>query len=648
VTGTQTGIATVTAPAPDEIEWRGEVVRQLDADWSEGGGIGSWIGTVDHKRIGLRYLYTGLVFFAAGGIESLLIRLQLAGPDLHVVGPEAYDQLFSMHGVTMMFLFAMPVLSGFGNYFVPLMIGARDMAFPRLNAFGYWMLLGAGLFLYSSFLFGKAPDNGWFNYVPLGDSRFTPGINIDYYLIGLILLGISSTGGAINFIVTILKLRAPGMTLNRIPIFVWGELAMSLQIVFALPALTLASVLLMLDRTFGFHFYDEARGGDPLLGQHLFWVFGHPEVYIVALPGFGIASAIIPTWVRRPIVGYTYIVIGELSVALIGFGVWVHHMFAVGLPNMTLSFISLASFMVAIPSAIQVFAWLATLVAGRPVLKTPLLFVLGFIVIFVIGGVTGVMFAAVPFDQATTDSYFVVAHLHYVLVGSAVFPIFGALYHWGPKVTGHLLDERLGKWSFWLMFAGFNLAFFPQHLLGLYGMPRRVYTYDADLGWSAYNLASTIGAFILGVGILVTAYNWVRSRGRGDPAGNDPWRGETLEWYTTSPPAPYNFVTVPTVRSREPMWDQPELAAGAQHPDAGGRPLTGGHLTLSTSPLDARPQAVVHMPHSTPWPFFLTLALLLVAVGVLLNAWPVAIVGVVASGAGLAGWYWPRGQTQET
>jgi cytochrome c oxidase subunit I len=548
----------------------------------------------------------------------------------------------------MMFLFAMPVLSGFGNYFVPLMIGARDMAFPRLNAFGYWVLLAAGMFLYSSFLVGRAPNDGWFNYVPLSGEAFTPGINIDYYAVGLIFLGISSTGGAINFIVTILKLRAPGMIVSRIPIFVWGELAMALQIVFALPALTLVSVLLILDRKFDFHFFDADAGGDPLLWQHLFWVFGHPEVYIVALPGFGIASAIIPTWVRRPIVGYTYIVIGELSVALIGFGVWVHHMFTVGLPNITLGFISLASFVVAIPSSIQVFAWLATLVAGRPVLRTPLLFVLGFIFIFVIGGVTGVMFAAIPFDQAVHDSYFVVAHLHYVLVGSAVFPIFAAIYHWGPKMTGRLLDERWGKVSFWLMFVGFNLAFFPQHLLGLFGMPRRIYTYDEGLGWDGYNLASTLGAFMLAVGILVTIVNWYRSRTRGAPAGNDPWRGETLEWYASSPPAHYNFVTIPTVRAREPMWDQPELVDGVQSPEDGGRPLTDGHVTLSTSMLDARPQAIVHMPHASVWPFLLSAALLVLAFAVLLDNWALAVATVVASVGALMGWYWPRGQTQET
>jgi heme/copper-type cytochrome/quinol oxidase subunit 1 len=347
-------------------------------------------------------------------------------------------------------------------------------------------------------------------------------------------------------------------------------------------------------------------------------------------------------------VGYTYIVIGELAVALLGFGVWVHHMFAVGLPNTTLSFISLASFMVAIPSGIQVFAWLATLVSGRPRLTSPMLFILGFIVIFVIGGVTGVMFAAVPLDQALHDSYFVVAHMHYVLVGSAVFPIFGAFYHWGPKMTGRLLNERMGKVSFWLMFVGFNVTFFPQHFLGLLGMPRRIYTYDKGLGWQGDNLASSIGAFVLALGVLVTIVNWYWSKSRGAPAGNNPWDGETLEWYTSSPPPHYNFVTVPQVRSREPMWDQPELAEGAQPPPEGGRSLTGGHVTLSTSILDARPQAIVHMPHATQWPFWFAVALMSLFYMLLVEAWLFAVIAAVATIGAMVGWYWPRHQTQET
>ena len=624
------------------------IVERLDRVWATHHGAASFIGTVDHKRIGLRYFYTGMAFFVIGGIEALLIRMQLAGPRLDLLTPEAYNQLFSMHGVTMMFLFAMPVLSGFGNYFVPLMIGARDMAFPRLNSFGYWVFLASGLFMYSAFLVGKAPNDGWFNYMPLGDANFSPGINIDFYALGLIFMGISTTGGAINFIVTILKLRAPGMTLNRIPIFVWGELAMAFQIVFALPLLTLACVMLALERTFGFHFFNAAAGGDPLLWQHLFWIFGHPEVYIVVLPAFGIASAIIPTHVRRPMIGYTYIVLAELATALIGFGVWVHHMFATGLPQMTSAFISAASFMVAIPSGVQVFAWLATLVAGRVVLKTPMLYIFGFIATFVIGGVTGVMFSSIPFDQATTDTHFVVAHLHYVLVGGSVFPMFAAIFHWGPKMIGRMLDERLGKLSFWFVFIGFNLNMFPLHILGILGQPRRTYTYEEGLGWDLHNLLSTVGAFIMGFGVLLIIINWFRSAKHGEPAGDDPWEGETLEWATTSPPAHYNFVTVPTIRSKEPMWDQPELTSEGQPLEDGGYALTDGHTTLSTSMLDAAPQAVVHMPHDSTWPFWLTCSLLVMFYGMLLEFAFVAVVGGILSALSLVGWFWPRGETQET
>jgi cytochrome c oxidase subunit I+III len=621
---------------------------RLETMWTERPGLGTWLTTVDHKKIGVKYIYTSFVFFVVGGLETLIMRAQLADSNLRLVHPETYNQLFSMHGVTMMFLFAMPMLSGFGNYFVPLMIGTRDMAFPRLNAFGYWAFLAAGLFLYSSFLSGQAPNNGWFDYVPLGAKEFTPGLNIDFYCLGIIFTGISSTGGAINFIVTILKMRAPGMTLNRMPIFVWGEFAMALQIVFALPALTAAAAMLELDRKFGFNFYDVSQGGDPVLWQHLFWFFGHPEVYIIAIPGFGMVSALIPTMCRRRMVGYTYIVLAEMATALIGFGVWVHHMFAVGIPSLSLSFFSAASMMVVIPTGVQYFAWLATLVTGKPVLKTPLLFVLGFIVIFLIGGLTGPMLGLVSFNQQVHDSYFVVAHLHYVLLGSAVFPIFGVFYYWLPKITGRLLSERTGKWSFWLMFVGFNLTFFPQHILGLMGMPRRVYTYPGGLGWEVGNLVSTIGAFMLALGVGLTLVNYVTSLRRGEPAGNDPWGGETLEWASSSPPPEYNFVTIPTVRSREPMWDQPELRTGAQPVDQGGYPLEEGHETLSTSLLDGTPQAVVHMPHASPWPFALTLALTVLLYGILLDVLVVTTIGALGSVVGLMGWFWPKGETQET
>ena len=623
-------------------------VERLESIWGEGAGLATWVGTVDHKRIGLRYLYTGFAFFVIAGVEAGLMRVQLARPGLTLVTPEVFNQLFTMHGVTMMFLFATPVLSGFGNYFVPLMIGARDMAFPRLNAFGYWVFLAAGIFLHSAFLVGRAPDDGWFNFAPLSLASFNPGLAIDFYALSLIFIGISTTAGAINFIVTIFKLRAPGMTLNRIPIFAWGELAFAFTVVFAIPPLTVANLFLELERRFGFHFYDAAGGGDPVLWQHLFWIFGHPEVYLVILPALGLVSAIIPTFSRRPMIGYTLIVLAELFIFVISFGVWVHHMFAVGLPPIAMGFISAASFMVVIPSGTQIFAWLATMFSGRLVLATPMLFVLGFLVTFVLGGLTGAMFSAIPFDQQTHDTYFVVAHLHYVLVGGAAFPMFAGLYHWGPKMLGRRLDERWGKASFWLMFVGFNLAFFPMHIMGLLGQPRRVYTYPPGLGWDLPNLLSTVGVFVFAVGILITFANWFWARRYGEVAGDDPWGAETLEWATTSPPPEYNFATIPTVRSRQPAWDQPDLRGGAQPPEAGGRPLANGHTTLSTSLADAEPQAIVHMPHASPWPFFLTLALALAFYGFLFSSWGLAVVGAVASAGGLMGWLWPRGQTQET
>ncbi|MGH2817430.1 MAG: cytochrome c oxidase subunit I [Actinomycetota bacterium] len=624
------------------------IAERLEVIWGGKPGLASWLMTVDHKRIGLRYLYTGIAFFVIGGIEALILRTQLTQANLDILDPEAYNQLFSMHGTTMMFLFAVPALSGFGNFFVPLMIGSRDMAFPRLNSFGYWAFLGSGIFMYSSFLVGSAPNNGWFNYVPLGGTEYTPGVNIDFYVLGLVFLGVSTTGGAINFVVTILKLRAPGMSINRMPIFVWGELALGLAIVFAQPALTTGLVMLELDRKFGFNFFDARAGGDPVLWQHLFWIFGHPWVYIIVLPAFGLVSMMIPVLSGRRIIGYTYIVLAEMAVALIGFGVWAHHMFAVGIPQIALSFISASSFLVTIPSAIQVFAWLATLVAGKPQLKTPMLFVLGFIVIFVIGGLSGVMFAAIPFDQQTTDSYFVVAHFHYVLIGGAVFPIFGGLYYWLPKMTGRLLSEGLGKVSFWLMFVGFNLAFFPMHISGLLGQPRRTYTYEGGLGWDVWNLLATIGSFVLALGVLVTLVNWFRSAGFGPPAGDDPWGGETLEWSTTSPPPEYNFETIPAVRSLHPMWDQPELHKGPQRPEDGAYVLADGHETLGTSMLDAGPQAILRMPHESPWPVALTVALMATLYGVLVDAYVFAGLGAVACLAAVAGWFWPRGETQET
>jgi cytochrome c oxidase subunit I len=614
------------------------VAARLEQIWEEKPGLGSWLDTVDHKRIGKRYCYTAFLFFLAGGIEALLIRAQLTRPDETLIGPQGFNELFSMHGITMIFFFVTPMLFGFGNYFVPLMIGARDMAFPRLNAFGYWIFLFAGLFMYSSFLVGSAPDNGWFNYVPFSAKHFTPGLSPDFYTLGLIFLGFSTTVGSINFIVTIFKLRAPGMSISRMPLFVWAILATSFAVIFALPSLTAANVLLELDRRFQFHFFDPSHGGDVVLWQHLFWIFGHPDVYIIFLPAVGIVSAIVPVFARRPIVGYVFLALATMATAIVGFGVWVHHMFAVGLPSMALTFFSAASMLITIPSAVQVFAWLATLVAGRPILKTPLLFILGFLFIFVVGGVTGVMFAAVPFDQQITDSYFVVAHFHYVLFGGAVFPIFAAIHYWVPKMYGRMMDESLGKLAFWLMFIGFNLTFFPMHISGLLGMPRRVYTYHDGLGWDLWNLLSTIGGLVLALGIFVVVVNFLKSVRTGAAAGPDPWGGESLEWATSSPPPPYNFLQIPTVRSLEPVWDQPEL----RHPDQPARDPASvllGHETLGTSVMDADAESILRMPHGSYVPVATALGMAGIFVGLLTGIVPVTVIGLAVAGAGILFWF---------
>jgi cytochrome c oxidase subunit I len=530
------------------------------------------------------------------------------------------------------------MLFGFGNYFVPLMIGARDMAFPRLNAFGYWIFLFAGLFMYSSFLIGSAPDNGWFNYVPFSAKHFTPGLSPDFYTLGLIFLGFSTTVGSINFIVTIFKLRAPGMSISRMPLYVWAILATSFAVIFALPSLTAANVLLELDRRFQFHFFDPSHGGDVVLWQHLFWIFGHPDVYIIFLPAVGIVSAIIPVFARRSIVGYVFLALATMATAIVGFGVWVHHMFAVGLPSMALTFFSAASMLITIPSAVQVFAWLATLIAGRPVLKSPLLFILGFLFIFVVGGVTGVMFAAVPFDQQITDSYFVVAHFHYVLFGGAVFPIFAAIHYWVPKMYGRMMHESLGKLAFWSMFIGFNLTFFPMHISGLLGMPRRIYTYHGGLGWDLWNLLSTIGGLVLGLGILVVIVNFLKSVRSGAVAGPDPWGGESLEWATSSPPPPYNFLEIPTVRSLEPVWDQPEI----RHLDQQVRDPANvllGHETLGTSVMDADEESVLPMPHGSYVPVTTALGMAGIFAGLLTGVVPVTVIGLGVATAGILFWF---------
>jgi cytochrome c oxidase subunit I len=617
------------------------VAGRLEELWEEKPGLGSWLDTVDHKRIGIRYVYTAFAFFLAAGVEATIIRTQLARPEQTLVGPEAFNQLFTMHGITMIFFFITPMLFGFGNYFVPLMIGARDMAFPRLNAFGYWIFLFAGLFMYAGYAAGHAPNDGWFNYVPLASKQFSPQINIDFYTLGLIFLGISSMVGSINFIVTIFKLRAPGMSISRMPLFCWAMLATAFSVIFALPSLTAANAMLALDRMFGFHFFDVHKGGSVILWQHLFWIFGHPDVYIIFLPAVGIVSSIVPVFARRKIVGYVWLALATMATAIIGFGVWVHHMFAVGLPSLSLTFFAAASMLITIPTAVQIFAWISTIIGGRPVMATPFLFILGFLFVFVVGGVTGVMFAAVPFDQQITDSYFVVAHFHYVLFGGAVFPIFAGIYYWFPKMFGRMLHEGLGTLSFWLIFLGFNLTFFPMHILGLLGMPRRVYTYQPGLGWDLYNFIETIGSYVLALGILATVVNWVSSiwMRRGLPAGPDPWGGETLEWATTSPPPAYNFLEIPTVESAEPLWDQPELRTIHERILDPERTLTTGHETLGTTVLDAELESILPMPHGSFVPICTAAGIGLIFGGLITKLEIVIGIGVVLFFGALLAWF---------
>jgi cytochrome c oxidase subunit I+III len=629
-------VAVATPPGPAAAE----SVERLELIWESRPGVLGWLTTTDHKRIGLLYFWTTLVLFGAGGVEALLMRTQLITPDNHIVSPETYDQLFTLHGITMIFFFIIPMTTGaFGNYLIPLLIGARDMAFPRMNALSYWVFLASAIFLYTSLALGMAPDAGWFDYVPLANKQFSPGHNIDFYALAIIFNSIASTLTAGQFIVTIFKSRAPGMSFNRLPLFCFAFLAASFGLLFALPALSADAIFLFLDRNVGTHFFDPSHGGVALLWQHLFWIFGHPEVYILIVPAFGIATSIIPAFTQRRLVAFPLVAIAELLVVFIGFGVWAHHMFATGMSTVSLIFFAGASAMVVIPSTIQVFAWCMSFVLGVARFKTPLLFIAGFIFMFVAGGLTGIMFVAIPFDQQVTDTYFIIAHFHYIIFGAAVFPIFGGMYYWFPKVTGKMYFERAGQISFWLIFLGTNLLFFPMHIVGLLGMTRRVYTYPDNLGWTGYNLVETIGGYVTLVGILLLFGNLVRSYFRGPPAGPDPWRGPTLEWATSSPPPEYDFAVIPKVSSAYPNWDQEDREEDRRRLAQGMFVLDAGNEQVEVTPVDARFSAVVQMPHGSPWPIVLALCLSLVFVMLLLQQYGAAgLIGILCL-LTLVGWH---------
>jgi cytochrome c oxidase subunit 1 len=525
--------------------------------WYEG-RFARWLVTTDHKRIGLLYISTSLVFFVGGGILALLMRGQLATPNEDFITHDSYNELFTIHGTTMVFLVVVPILAGFANFLVPLMIGAHDVAFPRLNAMSYWFFLFGGVTLFMSFLAGGgAAKCGWTCYAPLSEPQYSPGRGVDLWILALHLLTIASLAGAINFIATIHNMRTKGMTWMRLPLFVWAIEVYSVMLVVVLPALAAGLTALLLDRHAGTHFFDPNEGGSAILWQHVFWFFGHPEVYIMILPAMGIVSEIIPVFARKPIFGYKAVALSTVGIGAFSMLVWAHHMFAVGLPIWLQSFFMISTLIVAVPTGVKIFNWLATLWRGNLSFDTPMLFALGFIGVFTIGGLTGVFLAAFPVDWQVTDTYFVVAHMHYVLFGGSIFGIFAGLHYWWPKMTGRLLNEYLGKWTFWLLFIGINLTFFPQHLLGLDGMPRRVYTYSRGGSWEVYNFVSTVGSFVMALGVLVFFFNVLRTHAwrAGRRAGNDPWLANTLEWYTPSPPPPHNFDTVPPVTSSRPLRD---------------------------------------------------------------------------------------------
>ena len=590
-------------------------------------GVWGWLTTIDHKKIGALYGVSAFIFFMVGGLEALIMRWQLARPGQDVVSPEVYSQLFTMHALTMIFLGVMPLSAAFFNLMVPLMIGARDVAFPRLNAFSYWVFLFGAFVLQSGWLLGGGPNAGWFAYAPLTDKAFNAGHGMEFYVVGLAVLGVSSLAAAFNFIVTIINMRAPGMTLMRMPVFVWMTLVTSFLLVTAFPVITVALVELYFDRTFGMNFFNIAAGADAVLWQHLFWVFGHPEVYILILPAMGIVSEILPTFSRKPLYGYPVIVLSGVTIGFMGWAVWSHHMFTVGLGPIANSAFALTTMFIAVPTGIKIFNWIGTMWGGSISFKTPMLFAVGFILMFIIGGLSGVMHAIPASDAQQQDTYFIVAHLHYVLFGGSIFAILGGIYYWFPKATGRMLSDRIGQVHFWLTFIGFNVAFFPMHFLGMDGMPRRQVSYDSGMGWDMWNMVSTIGAVIMGVSVLVFVFNFFRSLRKGEIAGNDPWDGRTLEWSIPSPPPEYNFETIPTVNGRDAFWEE-KYGHGAVVPAGGSGEGYGSHEEIPHG---------IHMPSPSYLPLVVAVGLAVAAYGLIYH-FAASVVGVGIVLVGVYAW----------
>ncbi len=592
-------------------------------------GVWDWVTTIDHKKIGILYGVTAFIMFVTGGIEALVMRAQLASPEAALVSPEVFNQLFTMHATTMIFLGVMPMGAAFFNYIIPLQIGARDVAFPRLNAFSFWTFLAGALILKLSWFMGGAPNAGWFGYAPITGLAYNPGHGIDFWVLSLQVLGIASLAAAFNFVVTIINMRAPGMTLMRMPLFTWMTLITAFLIILAFPVFTVALIELLFDRFYETNFFVTTAGANPLLWQHLFWIFGHPEVYILILPAMGIVSEILPTFAKKPLFGYPVIVLSGIIIGFLGWMVWSHHMFTVGLGPVANSVFAITTMAIAVPTGIKIFSWIATMWGGSLIFKTPMLFSIGFIALFIVGGLSGVMHSSAASDAQQQDTYFVVAHLHYVLFGGAIFAIFGGIYYWFPKMFGRFLNERMGQINFWLMFIGMNLTFFPMHFLGLDGMPRRIYTYAEGMGWDFWNIISTVGSFTLALGILVFIVNFIKSVRSGEIAGADPWDGRTLEWSIPSPPPVYNFAQIPIVHDRDAWWAQKREGIPAV-------PVAGS----------SEDEHDIHLPQASYWPLVTSIGLFIGAYGLLftidiagISRVPVvAVIGGAITMVGIVAW----------
>ena len=637
------------------ISPREPVNERLEKIWADPPGFWGWFRALQNDALGGRIMGTAFVFFLLGGIMAILMRTQLIVAENTFLGPQRFNEMFTMHGSTMMYLFAVPMLEGFAIFLLPFVLGNREMPFPRLGQFSYFTFVLGGILFFSSFVFGAVPDAGWFAYVPLSGPEYSRGLPLDFWLLGLGVAEVAAIAAGAEIVIAIVRMRAPGMTLSRMPILAWAYLVTAMMILFAFTTLLIASLLLELDRKVGTQFFDPAAGGSPILWQHLFWIFGHPEVYIQFIPATGMVSMMVTVFSRHKLVGYNYIVIALIATAFLSFALWVHHMFAAGLPQVAMSFFSVASILIGVPAGIQIFAWISTIFFGRPVWTTAFHYIVGFLVTFVLGGISGIMVGVVPFDWQVHDSYFVVAHFHYVLIGGVTFPVFGAFYYWFPLFTGRKLSERMGKWNFWLTFAGFHITFFPMHIVGLLGMPRRVYTYQEGIGWDIYNQISTIGAYIIAAGITLFIVNLITSLRSGKKADSNPWQADTLEWATAIPAPNYGFAELPIVQSRHPLWDEKDIrreeelephrneenmAVRRMLQDLSGWPLTW-RAALTTSAIDAQPTEIFRVSGPSIWPVVTAVGLIIMFAAEIFTLRLLVLSGAIGVVAGLIGWHWP-------